>query len=515
MILWTLKIRYQTTAKIVFILNIFSFFGGIFCVYFSPIVWFLLVGIFILAIVLASIFHNWKWWLLLTMIFLFGSFLLWWYVLYKDVKDTNNDIVYIHSLIGKNQKIEVQLLRMDGSDESRNRIIGELRQVNNFSLPKNLLISISVDKNISPKPGDIVSSIVKLELPKNTDEFQYREFLQAKKIYTTANIDTFELIWKDQSFLSSFTIREYIYEQLRSLYDLNQSWLLAAMIFWDKQGITKNYQTLYQETWISHILVVSGSNITLVLILFTGIFTIFPRRLQIFTTTIALSIFVWIVWWGVPVVRAAIMWILWYLATQGSQKIDPLILLFFVAMGFGIVTPHEIITDASFFLSFFATFGMILFVPFFQKWFVHIPNTIIGLRDTIATTLSATIATMVVLIVSFWQFSLYWPIVNILIWPLIAPITIWGIFSLIINEISHLWWLLLAWWVHHWLNILLLIAEHAHSAPWNLQNFAFTKYGEYLISIVCFFFILFISLLSVINKWIVNIRFLKWKNKSQ
>ena len=102
--------------------------------------------------------------------------------------------MYIHSLIGKNQKIEVQLLRMDGSNESRNRIIGELRQVNNVSLPKNLLISISVDKNISPKPSDIVSSIVKLELPKNTDEFQYREFLQAKKIYTTANIDTFELI---------------------------------------------------------------------------------------------------------------------------------------------------------------------------------------------------------------------------------------------------------------------------------------------------------------------------------
>lgn len=63
--------------------------------------------------------------------------------------------------------------------------------------------------------------------------------------------------------------------------------------------------------------------------------------------------------------------------------------------------PHEIITDASFYLSFFATFGMILFVPFFQKYLTFIPNAIIGLRDTLITTLSATIATIVVLIVSF------------------------------------------------------------------------------------------------------------------
>lgn len=511
MISRTFQIRYQTIAKIILTLSVFSFFGGIFCVYFSPILSFLLSGVFILGLFLSPLLWKSKQWIWCGILFLFGSFLFGWYVIYNEVRDTNASIESIHTLIGKNRKINVYIVRMDGGNESKNRIIGELRQVDDIHLSHNFLININVDRNISPKPGDIVSSIVKLELPKNTTEFRYKEFLQAKNIYLSANIDTFEIVWKNNSFLSSFTIREYIYKQLRSLYPSNQSWLLAAMIFWDKQGITKEYQTLYQETWISHILVVSGSNITLVLILFSGIFTIFPRHFRIFMTITTLLIFVWIVWWGVPVIRAAIMWVLWYLALQWNQKIDPLILLFLVAFGFGIVMSHEIITDASFYLSFFATFGMILFVPFFQKYLTFIPNSIIGLRDTLITTLSATIATTTVLIVSFWQFSLYWPIVNILIWPFIGPITIWGIFSLVINEINHFWWILLAWWVHYWLNIVLSIAEYAHSMPWNLQNFSLSKYESYLICIVCFFFFLFVSLLSFIHKWTLSLGFLKWK----
>ena len=83
---------------------------------------------------------------------------------------------------------------MDGGSESKNRIIGELRQVDDIFLSHNILININVDKNISPKPGDIVSSIVKLEFPKNTSEFRYKEFLQAKNIYLSTNIDTFEII---------------------------------------------------------------------------------------------------------------------------------------------------------------------------------------------------------------------------------------------------------------------------------------------------------------------------------
>ena len=96
--------------------------------------------------------------------------------------------------MGKSQKLELCVLRLDGSSESKNRIIGELRQVNNKDIYDKMLIQVSIDKNISPKPGDILSTTVKVESPKNTEEFRYREFLQAKNIYLTANIDTFEVI---------------------------------------------------------------------------------------------------------------------------------------------------------------------------------------------------------------------------------------------------------------------------------------------------------------------------------
>lgn len=96
--------------------------------------------------------------------------------------------------IGKSQKVELLVLRFEGSTESKNRMIGEIRQINNIPNSQRILIQITVDKNISPKPGDILSTIVKVESPKNTEEFRYKEFLQAKHIYLTANIDVFELI---------------------------------------------------------------------------------------------------------------------------------------------------------------------------------------------------------------------------------------------------------------------------------------------------------------------------------
>ena len=509
MISRTFQIRYQTFAKIILTLSIFSFFGGIFCVYFSPIFWCLFLCILLLGFFLSFFLKNKYqklWWIILFFIL---SFLLWCWVLYNNIRTTHNEMNKALLFIGKSQKVELLVLRFEGSTESKNRMIGEIRQINNIPNSQRILIQIAVDKNISPKPGDILSTIVKVESPKNTEEFRYKEFLQAKHIYLTANIDVFELIWKDKSFISSFFVREMIYTKFRSLYPSEHAWLLAAMIFWDKQWITKEYQTLYQETWISHILVVSGSNITLVLILFASLFWFFPRYIRIFTTLLALFIFVWIVWGGVPVIRAAIMWIIWYLSTQGNQKIDPLILLLCVAVGFGIYMPHEIITDASFYLSFLATFGMILFVPFLQKWFFFIPNSFIGLRDTLATTLAATWATLVVLLLLFWQFSLYWPIVNLFIGPIIGPITLWGIFSLLITFISQTWWIIFAWWVDLWLNILLFIAQSAHSLPWNLQDITLSIYEHYIIGLFCFFLFLFISIFSIINKGIVSIQLLK------
>lgn len=507
-----IQIYHQTFTKIILVIAIFSFFGGIFCIYFSPIIWCLFICIlvlgFFLSLLMKKKYQNiWP----ILFVFLF-SFLFWSGTLYNQIYKTNQAMNKAIWFVGKSQKLELCVLRLDGSSESKNRIIGELRQVNNKDIYDKMLIQVSIDKNISPKPGDILSTIVKVESPKNTEEFRYREFLQAKNIYLTANIDTFEVIWKDGSFLSSFSIREKIYLKLRSLYPSEHAWLLAAMIFWDKQWITKEYQELYQETGISHILVVSGSNITLVLILFASFFSLFPRYIRITTTLGMLLIFVWVVWGWVPVVRAASMWIIGYLSTQSNQKIDPLILLLCVAMGFGVFIPHEIITDASFYLSFLATFGMIIFVPSLQKFLFFIPNKLIGLRDTLATTLAATGSTMVILLLLFWQFSLYGPIVNTLIGPIIGPITIWGIFSLIIDSFFQTWWTILAWWVDQWLNILLFIAQTAHPLPGNLQNISFSIYESYFIGMLCFILFLFISIYFLIHQWMKSIWFIKRKN---
>jgi len=92
--------------------------------------------------------------------------------------------------------------------------------------------------------------------------------------------------------------------------------------------------------------------------------------------------------------------------------------------------------DVGFQLSFLAVLGIIYLQPRFLEWFKRIPDPKnLPLKTTLATTLSAQIFALPVLIYNFGYVPLVSPLANILIVPFLAPVTIlifvFGITSMI------------------------------------------------------------------------------------
>jgi competence protein ComEC len=91
--------------------------------------------------------------------------------------------------------------------------------------------------------------------------------------------------------------------------------------------------------------------------------------------------------------------------------------------------------DAGFQLSFLATAGLIWVSPTVGRNLSWVPETI-GIRDSLASTLSATALTLPIMLCNFKQLSIIAPIVNMMILPIIPTVMAIGAIIIIVAAIS-------------------------------------------------------------------------------
>ena len=112
--------------------------------------------------------------------------------------------------------------------------------------------------------------------------------------------------------------------------------------------------------------------------------------------------------------------------------------------------------DVGFQLSFLAVLGMIYLQPVFVNWLRKLPNPkFFPLKTTLATTFSAQVFTLPILIYNFGYVPLVSPLTNILIVPFLAPITIlifvFGTASMVFSPLGYV----LSWPV--WLSLTYIV----------------------------------------------------------
>lgn len=396
-----------------------------------------------------------KWSIFFVIIWISGS-ILWWIIGKQSYDSHITDLRSMEYLTHSGEKkvairgtIDTLLYQWDYSRSYR-LIIDNIDNSSPQYRQKNTLgILVEIPSNLPVQIGDTISFTGKV-MPTiqslKIDGFSRYSF--HKQLYGKTSLLTFEKITNKQ-----VSILERIWASVVTIFfqgfPRETSAIISWMVFGNTDLLEKKTKDAFILSGIMHILVVSGSNIALVIILSLTILRYIPWLPswgKIISVILFVLIYATIVGWWVSVIRAVTMGLIAFLAVIGNKKTASISILALVAFLFIIHDPLVLMYDAGFGLSFGATLGILLF---HKKISEFLKNFVIPLwtKDTLAVTFSATLGSTPVLIYHFGEISSGIILTNILISFVIGWITLLSVFYIPLSFIGgyflYMYWFLL------------------------------------------------------------------------
>lgn len=314
--------------------------------------------------------------------------------------------------------------------------------------------------------GDRLIVTGKPETPPVFEDFSYADYLARFGIYSMVRRPQLTLIESDQGhpfWTALLAFKSRASQTINRMMAEPYASLLNGILLGIETGIPQGLYEAFNLTGTSHIIVISGSNISLI----AGIFMLLGQRLvgQRYAPPLAIIgviIYTLLVGADAAVSRAAVMGIVWVLAIWVGRPGLALNSLIFSGLVLSLINPL-ILWDVGFQLSFVATLGLIVLVPplerltfgFLQRRLKteHVGLAMALLNELLIVTLAAQIITGPLIVYHFGRFSLVSLLSNLLILPAQPPImiaggiaTLAGMVWLPVGQLlSWLVWLPLAW----------------------------------------------------------------------
>lgn len=207
--------------------------------------------------------------------------------------------------------------------------------------------------------------------------------------------------------------------------------LIAGIIWGGQADLPQDLKASFRRTGTTHILAVSGFNVTtLTTILFTILIALGLRRPQA-SVALVILIATFVVFTGAEasVLRAGLMGGLVVAARLVGRAVKPWQLLLLAASGMLIIWPR-LLVDLGWQLSFLAMMGLVYLSPIIEPKFKWLPE-VLGLRQVAAETMAATAATLPLILLRIDNLSLVSPLANLLIVPAIPWIMLGGLILLV------------------------------------------------------------------------------------
>lgn len=305
--------------------------------------------------------------------------------------------------------------------------------------------------------GDELEIKCKLQKPEPIEDFAYDKYLAKENIYSLC-------YWPEIKFLKSgegnnlvagiLWVKEKLVATVNRILPEPQAAFLGGLLYGAKRGIPQSLMDMFSTTGTTHIVAISGYNITILAVLLLQITkSVGVGRKKSFWIALAgILFFVILTGAAASVVRAAIMGMLVLFASHVGRisKIQNALLLAAAVML--IFNPKILVFDVGFQLSFAATIGLVYLSPIFEKYLEKVPS-IFGVKESFATTMAAIVFTLPLILYTFGRVSFIAPLANILILPMIpiamalGTIAVFGgiLFSGLGQIIGWLAWLVLSY----------------------------------------------------------------------
>ncbi len=337
--------------------------------------------------------------------------------------------------------------------------------------------------------GDTMQLTGKLKTPFETEEFSYRDYLARHDIYSVMYYPYVEKLGTDQGNLfwaALYDIRRGFEDKLNQVFPEPQASFEAGLLIGSRRSIPDNILEDFQTTGLTHIIAISGYNIALVIAFVTGLLgAAVPRRWQLPIVASFIIIFTLIVGAGAPVVRAAIMGLIAFMALTSGRQHHIGIALAFTAVVMALLNP-QILTEISFQLSFAAVLGILYVGPVFERYLRHVPKKF-AMRDSLTLTLAAQVTAVPLIVLYFNQFSIVAPLANILVAPAIPLAMLTGFAAVLVGFIYLPAGILLGLAAHGLLSYILEVAEQLAKVPlasMDITWFGFTLAAAYYLALI-------------------------------
>jgi len=325
------------------------------------------------------------------------------------------------------------------------------------------------DRNGWPKYqyGDALIIRGKLERPEIINGFHYDQYLSLTDIYTVMNATTIErqnipVTWNLFTMLYAF--KDRFEARLNRLFPEPHAAFAAGLLTGSRRGIPERLSLSFMRSGLTHIVAISGYNITIVITVIMGLLFWLPLRWRILPAATAIIAFTILVGASASVVRAAVMGILGLLALSLGRQSTTRLTILWAALLMIIWNPKHLWYDASFQLSFAAVAGLAELSSFIKPRLTWIPN-VLGVRESLEATIAAQLSSVPVALLIFGNLSLVAPLANILVAPAIPLAMLLCTLAVIVSYgsfffgqlIASLGWAMLQWAI--------LVAETLASIP--------------------------------------------------
>lgn len=198
---------------------------------------------------------------------------------------------------------------------------------------------------------------------------------------------------------------------------------LVAGIVIGSKNMPESFWNRLKATGTAHVVVASGTNVTMTAGFLIGLLTLFlKRRVAIWITLVGILGYVTISGFDAPIVRAGIMGSILLFSQEKGRVVNSWRILIYSGVIMLLIKPQWI-SDLGFILSFVAT----IFLMLLQKK-IDISLKIIPalFREGLSTSLAAQVGVAPIIFVTFGQFNILSPLINALILWTIPYIMVMG-----------------------------------------------------------------------------------------
>lgn len=409
------------------------------------------------------------------------------------------DYEKVYDKMSRNSEVKLTAMIIDEKQEKDYKYVYIIRAINDDRIIDNKKFILNIKKNKNDKEtsllqyGNVIEFKGSYEKPnkqRNYGGYDYSLYLKTQEIYGSIEIENYKLLSKDNGnkiYKKIYEFKISVKKILRKHLKKDQAELCIGLVIGDRTGLSEEVQEDFKNANLTHMLAVSGSHFTYIILTVSYINKgIKRKKLGQVIMIIVIILFMYLTGNTASVVRSGIMAILTIIASLLYKKVD-----IWTSIGVAIIiqltqNPY-IIYDLGFLLSYGGVVGIILFnkdilnileylniknkrivvkdISYKKAPNRYIKKLIKYIKETISVTVSANIIIIPIMIFNFNTLSCTFIISNLLAGPLLGIIVIFAFLTIFLSFILKNLLIPLFSILNIMLSLLIKIADISSSLP--------------------------------------------------